>query len=58
MLADFLAKASVTVIPANSQSDRGDIEIVFQSVTTEGIGSSSLYRDDLINPLCACGVAC
>lgn len=51
MFADFLAKTTVAVIPANSQSEGGDIDIVFQSITTEGIGSPSLYGDDLINPL-------
>jgi len=57
MLADFLAKAAVTIIPSNPQSDGGDIYIVFQGVTTESIGSSSLYGDDLINILNVCSVA-
>ncbi len=54
MLADFLAKAAFTVIPSNPQSDGGDICIVLQGVTTEGIGSSSLYVNDLINILSVC----
>jgi len=57
MLADFLAKAAVTVIPSNPQSDGSDINIVFQGITPEGIGSSSLYGYNLINILSVCGVA-
>jgi uncharacterized protein YqgV (UPF0045/DUF77 family) len=57
MLADFLAKAAVTVIPSNPQSDGVDSDIVFQDITPQGIGSSSLYVYNLINILSVYGVA-
>ena len=57
MMSYFTSKAIFALVPRDSKLDRGDIDIVFQSVATEGIGSSSLYGDDLINPLSVFTVA-
>lgn len=53
----FTSEAIFALVPRDSQKNLTNIEIVFESVTTEGIDSSSLYRDNLVNPLCASSVA-
>ena len=54
----FNPKAAFALIPGDSQKNPLNIGIVFQGITREVIVFSSLYRYCLINPLCACSVAC
>ena len=54
MLANFSAVAAFAIIPADSQLDGSDINVIFYSPATERVGLPFRYRYNLINPLGYC----
>ena len=47
----FISNAIFALVPADSQKNSSDVIVILYCVAAKIIGSSSLYGDDLINPL-------